>query len=151
MLKLKIPPPVIGLVTAAAMWLTHNFLPEWSMTNSFLKSMAMILVLIGLLIEMLSVFRFYRAKTTINPLKPERSQKLVIKGLYRYSRNPMYLGMLTILLGFALWLGNPIALLMLTFFVWYISTFQIKPEEAVLLELFQDEYKTYQQRVRRWI
>lgn len=151
MLKLKIPPPVIGLATAAAMWLVHHFLPEWSMTNSFLKYMAMILVLIGLLIEILSVFRFFRAKTTINPLKPERSQKLVTTGLYRYSRNPMYLGMLTILLGFALWLGNPIALLMLTFFVWYISTFQIKPEEAVLLELFQDEYKAYQQRVRRWI
>lgn len=151
MLTLKIPPPVIGLITAATMWVAHRVLGQWSTDSSIFKIMAVIFVSVGLLIEIVCVYRFYRAKTTINPLKPERSQKLVTTGLYRYSRNPMYLGMLAALLGFALWLGNPFALLMLIFFVWYISTFQIAPEESVLLDKFQDEYKAYQQRVRRWI
>jgi len=150
-LSLKIPPPIVGLVTVTLMWSCRYAVPEWSVSNATFKYAAIVLVIVGLLIELLSVFRFFRAKTTINPLKPERSKKLVTTGLYRYSRNPMYVGMLAMLFGFGLWLGHPPGLLVLIFFVWYITTFQIKPEEHILLEKFGKEYQAYQLRVRRWI
>jgi len=150
-LSLKIPPPIVGLATATLMWSCLYAVPEWTVSNATFKYAAIVLVIVGLLIELLSVFRFFRAKTTINPLKPDRSKKLVTTGLYRYSRNPMYVGMLAMLFGFGLWLGHPLALLMLIFFVWYITTFQIKPEEHILLEKFGKDYQAYQLRVRRWI
>ena len=97
----------------------------------------------------LSAFR--KSKTTINPLKPEEASSLVITGIYTRTRNPMYLGLLSILTGIALFLGSVFALGVLPFFIIYMNLYQITPEEEALKELFGDQYSTYLSNVRRWI
>ncbi len=105
----------------------------------------------GLVVMIIAVRAFSRAETTINPHQPDKANKLVISGLYRVSRNPMYLGMALVLIGWAVWLGHLLALLPLIGFIWFITVFQIKPEEAVLKQKFGDEFEAYMGRVRRWI
>jgi protein-S-isoprenylcysteine O-methyltransferase Ste14 len=63
----------------------------------------------------------------------------------------MYLGMLILLLFYGLFLGNGLVFMMLPVFIWYMNSFQIKPEEEMMTQLFGDEYKEYQQKVRRWM
>lgn len=150
-MQLKIPPPVIGLLTAISMWAVNRYFPDLRLATPFLPALGLTLALCGLTIEFVSVFLFFRAKTTVNPLSPQNSRSLVTKGLYQYSRNPMYLGMLLLLMGFGLWQGQPLGLFFLIGFVWYITRFQIKPEEEILSGLFHDEYRSYCQRVRRWL
>ena len=111
----------------------------------------MLLFCIGILVEAWSVGLFFRAKTTVNPLKPENSKVLVVAGLYKFTRNPMYLGMLLLLFGWTFWLGNPVGLCLPFIFVWYITKFQIKPEELALVDIFGDQYVQYKQQVRRWL
>lgn len=151
MLQLKIPPPIIGLFCAALLLGIDYLLPQWRFASFGLQILAALFVIAGLMVELISVSLFFKSKTTVNPLKPEKSQALVTSGLYRFSRNPMYLGMLLMLTGLTLWLGNPIGVLPLIIFVAYITTFQIKPEEAVLQRIFGTAYSHYQDSVRRWL
>ena len=92
-----------------------------------------------------------RARTTINPVKPSSASSLVITGIYRLTRNPMYLGSLFILLGWAVFLANVLAFLLLPGFVLYINRFQIIPEETALSGIFGSEFATYKANVRRWL
>lgn len=92
---------------------------------------------------------FRRRQTTLNP--HGESAALVQDGLYRYSRNPMYLGMLLVLAGVALWLGHVAALVVPPVFVWVVSSQNIRREEQMLEARFGDAYRAYRQRVRRWI
>ena len=94
---------------------------------------------------------FRRARTTVNPFAPERTVNIVSSGIYRLSRNPMYLGMACILTGWAVWLWQVQAVLGVVLFVAWITRFQIIPEERVLTQKFDTEYRQYRQRVRRWV
>jgi protein-S-isoprenylcysteine O-methyltransferase Ste14 len=109
------------------------------------------LVLAGAVTCLAGVFSFQRAKTTVNPMKPNSASALVASGIYKYSRNPMYSGFVLILLGWALWLSNAWALLVLPAFVLYMNRFQIWPEERALMALFGQDYREYHSRVRRWL
>ena len=150
-MKLVIPPPLIGLLTGAGMWGLARMLPDLTIEASLLRWCALAVMAVGVLIEAVSVLAFLRARTTVTPLKPEKASTLVVSGLYHVSRNPMYLGMLILLIGWALWLANPTTLILPPVFVLYLTLFQIKPEEAALSEKFGSEYKAYCGRVRRWI
>jgi protein-S-isoprenylcysteine O-methyltransferase Ste14 len=108
-------------------------------------------VLLGIICSTLGVGSFRRARTTVNPLRPEAATALVVSGIYRVTRNPMYLGFLFLLLGELVWLGNPIAACVAPAFVVYLTRFQIRPEEAALRERFGLEYSKYAARVRRWL
>ncbi|GEQ77703.1 hypothetical protein CTTA_4708 [Comamonas testosteroni] len=94
---------------------------------------------------------FRRAKTTVNPVKANMASSLVIRGVYRYTRNPMYVGLLITLLAWAMFLANLLTALWAVVFVLYITRFQIIPEERVLTSLFGAEYGAYKGRVRRWV
>ncbi len=107
--------------------------------------------LLGALISILGVVAFKRARTTVNPMKPESSSSLVVAGIYRLTRNPMYLGFLLILLGWAAYLSNALSVLAIPAFVLYMTVFQIRPEERALDSLFGPEFAAYKARVRRWI
>jgi protein-S-isoprenylcysteine O-methyltransferase Ste14 len=96
------------------------------------------------------VVTFRKAKTTVNPLKPHASS-LVTWGVYAISRNPMYLGGLIMLLGWAIFLPNALAFVFLPIYVLYINWFQIAPEERALTSLFGQTYVAYQMRARRWL
>jgi len=97
------------------------------------------------------MYSFQKAKTTFNPLKPDAASSLVASGIYRVSRNPMYVGFLLVLTGWAMWLSHPLPFLFLPIFVGYMNRFQISPEERVLSAKFGEEYDTYKQSVRRWL
>ena len=94
---------------------------------------------------------FRRHKTTVNPFTPAKSSSLVATGIYRYSRNPMYLGLFLALLGWGAYLGNWASALLLPAFVAYMNRFQIHPEERVLTESFGPQFLAYARSVRRWL
>lgn len=150
-LEHKIPPPIIMLLTAFLMWFIS---PDWSSyyLNSNVKYIVMaILFICGISIDITGLLHFRKAQTTINPLSPEKASHLVIDGIYRLTRNPMYLGMVLLLLSWAIYLTNYLAFAFLPLFTVYITQFQIKPEEKILTGIFGNEFINYQQQVRRWI
>ena len=150
-LELKIPPPVVGLCTAGSMWLAARALPMLDFPLPGLQVVAATLAAIGLLIDITGIASFIRARTTVNPLKPQAASTLVTTGIYKFSRNPMYLGMLMLLLAWAAYLANAGSILLIPVFVIYVNRFQIGPEESVLTTLFGDEFAAYRARVRRWL
>ena len=151
MLDLKVPPPIVTLVLAFLMWLTPAFAGLVQVPYPARVLCALVLVCIGQGIGIAGLVAFRRAKTTVNPVKASLASSLVVEGVYRYTRNPMYVGFLLTLLGWAIFLANPLALLWLVVFVLYITRFQIIPEERVLASLFGTEYEAYKGRVRRWV
>jgi len=150
-LELKIPPPVVALFFGLCMWLASSLVAALELPFVLRRGAALTLVAVGLVVSTAGVVAFRRARTTIDPTKPMATSALVSDGIYRMTRNPMYLGLLLALLGWAAFLANPLALLLVPAFVLYISRFQIKPEERTLTALFGGEYGAYQERVRRWL
>ena len=151
MLKLRIPPPIYAISIAIFMWFLHSFFPIVMLLSEPWNLLGWLFVATGLIIDLWSVGLFWKQKTTVNPLKPDNSIIIVISGFYQYSRNPMYLGMLSILLGIALLLGSLSPLLGLPLFMLLITTQQIIPEEMILTNKFGQEYLDYKHRVRRWL
>ena len=151
MLKLRIPPPIYAVIIAALMWFLSSFFPIAALLGEPLKLVGWLFIAIGLSIDLWSVGLFWKQKTTVNPLKPDNSNRIVMDGFYQYSRNPMYLGMLSILLGLALLFGTLSSFIALPIFVLLITTQQIIPEEMILTNKFGQEYLDYKHRVRRWL
>ena len=133
------------------MWGLDQMMPAWRFDMLWAKAFSVELILVGLGICALGVVAFRQARTTVNPLAPELASALVVAGIYRYTRNPMYLGFLILLLGWAVFLENVAAFLVLPLFVLYMNRFQIEPEERALEALFGQEFVDYKQSVRRWI
>lgn len=151
MMNNTIPPPIVGLCVALLMWLINRVFGFVQLQSDVLKVLAIALVIVGLAIEIYSVFLFFKQRTTVNPLRPQNTKALVVSGMYRFTRNPMYLGMLLLLCGYALWLGNVLTLPCLALFVWFINRYQIQPEEQALSAIFGEQFEDYKRRVRRWI
>ncbi len=149
-LESKVPPPVLIAVMALFMWLLSRATPSLQFNVPWHNWLAVVLVSAGFTTGISGVVTFRRAKTTVNPMKPHASS-LVTSGVYAISRNPMYLGGLTMLLGWATFLSNPLAFLFLPVYVLYVNRFQIAPEERVLTSLFGATYVAYQAQARRWL
>jgi protein-S-isoprenylcysteine O-methyltransferase Ste14 len=105
----------------------------------------------GAVTVILGVLSFRRARTTVNPMKPGSASSLVCSGVYTWTRNPMYLGLLVALTGWGAFLSNALALLFLPAFILYMNRFQIEPEERALTTLFGQEFIDYKSQVRRWL
>ncbi len=151
MLKTRIPPPIYAVLTALAMWALDSYVPILQLLAAPWHRFGLGLIALALLADLWSLWLFLRARTTPNPMKPQNSSQLVTAGLYRYTRNPMYLGMLIMLVGWAIYLGSLSPWLMLPLFVWVINTQQILPEEAFLAQKFGASYQAYRQSVPRWL
>ena len=149
-MELRIPPAAVFLVFGGLMWGVARFLPFGDFDFFGRIWLSRILLSIALIISVLALIQFYRARTSVNPHHPERSSKLVTSGIYQFSRNPMYLALLMLLLAFGLRLGNAFNTLTAAGFVYYMNAFQIKPEEKQLLKTFGAAYKQYCSMVRRW-
>lgn len=150
-LELKLPPALVVLLIAGLMWgmAAETFsvaLPPWLRIG-----LAALLLAKGVWIAAAGVLAFRRAATTVNPMKPQDSSAVVRSGVYRYTRNPMYLGFLFALLGWAVWLAAPWSLLGPLVYVLWMTRFQIIPEERALARRFGDDYLDYYRRVRRWV
>jgi protein-S-isoprenylcysteine O-methyltransferase Ste14 len=150
-LETKIPPPAVALGLALLMWATSRLAEPIQVSLAIRLSLALSLVVIGQCISVGGMVSFRRAKTTINPFNPTAASSLVTSGVYRFTRNPMYVGLLLTLFAWAVFLSSLPSVAFLPLFVLYINQFQIKPEERVLSSLFGSEYVAYQKRVRRWI
>jgi protein-S-isoprenylcysteine O-methyltransferase Ste14 len=150
-LELKIPPPIIAVLIAVTMWGISLITPLLAVSSTYRIPLAMAIAVVGVALALAGNISFRQAKTTVNPLKPEAASSLVSSGIYQLTRNPMYLGMLMVLVAWAAFLSSPWALLGLVAFVIYIDRFQIVPEERVLSQLFGTDYVNYQTKVRRWI
>ncbi|MEE9444524.1 MAG: isoprenylcysteine carboxylmethyltransferase family protein [Cocleimonas sp.] len=150
-LELKIPPPVYAIIIGASMWWLNQALPMAHWIDSPWNNMGLVIIVLAIVLDSSSLYLFIKKQTTINPMRPTSTQGLVTAGLYQYTRNPMYVGLLTILLGYAVWLGSVTPFLVLPLFYWLITTMQIKPEERILEEKFGQEYLDYKSKVRRWL
>ena len=145
----KIPPPIVTLFFGLCIYLSRPYFPEFSF--SILNSLSTISFVLGITVFATAVSSFKRQNTTVNPISIEKASSLVVNGVFKYSRNPMYLGMLFILLGLTFKFNLIGGLLFTSLFMIFISIFQIKPEEAAMEKLFGQEWKDYIKNVRRWL
>ena len=149
-MKLKIPPALQFIIFALFMY----GIAKLAGSHFFFKfqdGIAILCIILAIIVGLSAVFSFRKARTSVNPLKPSKATQLVTLGLYQYSRNPMYLAMLLGLIAVFIKFGNYYNSIILVLYVWYITTFQIKPEEKVLTEIFGVDFINYCKKVRRWI
>lgn len=145
----KIPPPIVTLICGLTIYFSRTLFPN---TQGYLSSsIAIILFLLAILILLAAVLSFKKQGTTVNPLEPEKASSLIISGLFKYTRNPMYLAMVFILLSLTSKYNAIGGVVGTTLFVFYISKFQIIPEEQALQRKFGEEFERYKEKTRRWI
>ena len=148
-MKKRIPPPFIAMLCVLIIFLSKSIFP--SFVFSYKLQLGIFVSTIGFLLLIISIKSFIDNKTTINPLNLKKSTYLVTSGVFRFSRNPMYLGMLLFLLGAAIILNIIGGLIISILFIFYMNFFQIIPEEKALQNLFGKNYRNYRKTVRRWI
>lgn len=139
------------LILGLLMWVIANWGPRIEAGETLRVALAAALFVLGTVFPLAGVISFRRSKTTVDPRKPEASSALVSSGVYRYSRNPMYLGFGVWLLAWSVFLASAWALVGVMFFVLYMNRFQIEPEERALRESFGEAFLEYERRVRRWL
>tara|TARA_B100000941_G_scaffold237239_1_gene180184 strand:- start:2924 stop:3370 length:447 start_codon:yes stop_codon:yes gene_type:complete len=145
----KIPPPIVTLFFGLCIYLSRSYFPEFS--NSVLNLLSIISFVVGIFVFAAAVSSFKKQKTTVNPISIENASSLVVSGIFKYSRNPMYLGMSFVLLGLTFKFNVIGGLLFTGIFMLFITIFQIKPEEVAMEKLFDQEWKDYTKNVRRWL
>ena len=148
-MKNKIPPPLVTLFFGLCIYFSQEYFPEFNL--EFLTILSYIFYFTGLTILVLAVRLFKKQNTTVNPIKIENASSLVTSGIFKYSRNPMYLGMVMILLGLALMFNLIGGILFTLLFAIYITKYQIRPEEQVMEKLFGEDFLQYKQNVRMWL
>ncbi len=146
----KIPPPVILLISGLAIWLLKNIAPL-PIPYSIRAILGTLFIIFGFGLDLVGLLEFRKFQTTMNPLKPENASKIVQTGIYSKTRNPMYLGMVFVLIGWSIISKASFGILIIPMFIKYIETFQIKPEEEILSSQFGVEYDNYRSKVARWI
>lgn len=153
-MRLKIPPPLVALTLAALLWQVAACWPVpagMALPREARLIGAVLAGGVGLALDLVGVAAFVRARTTVNPMRPQNTRALVQTGLYARSRNPMYVGQALMLAGWAGWLGHPAGVLALVALVAWLNRFQIAPEERWLRERFGAEFDRYCERVPRWL
>lgn len=150
-MKLKVPPPLVLIVAVMLTYAAGSWFPGLTFRFPGQVVLAVIMFFLGLVPDLLALLTFVRRKTTVNPMKPGDASTLVTDGIYRISRNPMYLGLLFLLVAASLFFSSYLSLLIIPVFVWYLTEFQIKPEEEILKARFGETYEKYLRKVRRWV
>lgn len=150
-LEHRVPPPLVALIVAASMWAVAQTLQTYPIDPELRIAIAVGLALLGVAIAGAGVQTFGRAKTTINPVNIDATTALVTEGIFSLTRNPMYLGIVLVLLGWAVFLSSPWLIFGPLLFAAFIERFQILPEEKMLLAKFGQSFIEYRQRVRRWM
>ena len=146
---LKIPPPLLVMILVIFNYFSSKKIDLILIPNQNLISL--IIFLIGMLILIKPIFKFIKSKTTIDPIKFKKVNKLITSGIYKYSRNPMYLGLLMIVISTSILYLNILSITTPIIFYFWINRFQIKREEIFLTEKFGKEYLLYMTKTRRWI
>ena len=147
-METKIPPPIVTLIFIFLIGFSNRLIEPFSFEYQTLLGVMIIICGLSVLISAARVFK--QLETTINPMQPSQASKLAIIGPFKYTRNPMYLGMSIMLIGFGLFFGAKLTVCLVVMFVLYITFFQIIPEERAMEEKFTD-WKDYCSKVRRWL
>ena len=150
-LELRIPPRLVAVAVGFGMWAAAFLGPRFDLPQSHHWATALVAAAGGAAITFAGAARLRAARTTLLPMRPQKTTSLVTTGIFRWTRNPMYLGLTVALVGWAAFLSAAWPLLGPVLFVLYVNRFQIQPEERVLTELFGAEYSNYARRVRRWL
>jgi len=150
-MKQKVLPVFQVIIAIALMYAIKHFLPSFGFQLAFKTELCGLLILLSVIIGFTAIYSFKKHNTTVNPTKAESTSTIVNTGLFAYSRNPMYLAMLIFLLAIGILISNWLVIFPILLFIWFITEFQIKPEEEILTKYFKDEYLTYLSKVRRWI
>ena len=145
----KIPPPIVTFISCIAIYLSKSFFNQFFIYSN--NRVSLFLLILGLVVFISAIKSFRRHKTTVNPLEPRQASSLVTSGIFKFSRNPMYLGMLIILLSISFKFNLIGGMFTSLFFYIFITKFQILPEEAAMNDLFGDEFINYSKKTRRWI
>ncbi len=148
-MRIMIPPSIQALAFGLMMWGVARTTPAYAFARR--NTIAAVIGGVGIVVGLIAIAAFVRAKTTVDPSALDKPRALVVSGVYRFSRNPMYLALMIVLTSWAVRLGAPANALTLAAFAAFITASQIKPEERALREKFGDEYDAYCRRVRRWI
>ena len=146
---LKIPPPLLVMILVIFNYFSSEKIDLILIPNQNLISL--IIFLIGMLILINPIFKFIKSKTTIDPIKFKKVNRLITSGIYKYSRNPMYLGLLMIVMSSSIFYLNIFSITTPMLFYFWINRFQIKREEIFLTQKFGKEYLSYKNKTRRWI
>jgi protein-S-isoprenylcysteine O-methyltransferase Ste14 len=150
-LDTRIPPPIVMTLLGLAAFGATKWWPDYAFELPLRAPLALVCLLAGVALNVLPKISFRRAGTTVNPIRPETTTSLVSSGIYRYTRNPMYLGHAVILLASAVYLANALAFLAIPAFVAFISRFQIRPEEHQLSVRFPHAYAALCRQAPRWL
>ena len=150
-LELKVPTPIVTALLAVCMWCIGSLPPHLPVPPLVRVSIALVILLMGIGFSVAGVVSFKRAKTTVNPLKPETTTSLVSSGVYRFTRNPMYVGMVFVLIAWSVYLSSLWTLIGPVMLLLYLTRFQIQPEERALTTMFGADFVAYQSKVRRWL
>ena len=148
-METKIPPPIVTLIFGLAIYFSREIFPVVEIQHS--SYLGIFLLLIGFFILISAVRLFRKDNTTVNPLRPELATKLVIDGIFKYTRNPMYLGMAFILVSISVFFNLLGGIILVALFCAYITKFQIIPEERAMKDLFSHDFEKYTKSTRRWI
>ena len=150
-LENKIPPPLVAIFIAGGMWWLSTVTPVILLTNTVKTVLVTGFIFIGIFFDLAGIISFRRAKTTVNPLKPNTASTLITSGIYQVTRNPMYVGLAAFLLAWASYLGSAWGLILIPLYMAYIQRFQIAPEERALTALFKEEFTDYKAKERTWL
>lgn len=145
-MELKLPPPLLFILSAILIY----FLPQ-AEVYFIPKAFGYLFLLLSAIVGLMSVYAFFKEKTAFTPRDPTQTNKLVVQGIYRVSRNPMYLSLVLALIAWGIWLNSYFAILVIAGFMWYVDRFQIIPEELVLVQKFGKDFTDYQTKVRKWL
>jgi len=148
-METKIPPPIVTLVFGLSIYFSRGIFQAVEIKYSFY--IGILLLILGLAVLIFAVRLFRKDNTTVNPLSPEQATKLVTDGIFKYSRNPMYLGMALILCSIAVIFNLIGGIVLVALFCFYITKFQIIPEERAMSNLFSQDFDKYKEATRRWI
>ena len=151
-MHLRIPPPIVTLIGILLIFLSKDYILILYLHPHLQNTLSFLFLIFGFIIIFLATKEFKKSETTINPMKPETSTSLVTSGIFNYSRNPMYLGLTSILLASCFYFSSLLGIIVyIPLFIHYITVFQIIPEEETMKGIFKDEYSDYFSKVRRWI
>ena len=151
-MKTKIPPPIVAIISILLTYLSKDYLSFFYLHPHLQKTLFILFLVSGILLIFFANREFKILETTVNPMKPKNATNLVSKGVFKFTRNPMYLGLFIIFISFSFNFSSLFGLVIYgPLFIFYITIFQIIPEEEAMMELFGESYKEYCSKVRRWI
>ena len=150
-LELKLPPLLLVMLALLLMYFLQGFYPLTLLQYRIVSLLGGVCILAGIGLVFVAARQMRQHQATLDPMHPINSTVLLNAGVFAVSRNPIYLGMVIILLGSAVIFADITAFLVVLLFVRYITRYQIEPEEACLLEKFPADFAAYCEQVRRWV